>query len=184
MIQKIYINYSCSISEFKSLYKAKCYSNINQCEPGTFGNNTTMQCELCPKGFYSNHIRCLECIHFKNIILGVTNCVTCTSSTECIVCSPTYGLLNQDCHNPCPTKFWLNGLVCSPCESNCDICTSPTECTVCFPTYGLLNQDCHKPCPTTFWLNSAICSPCESNCDTCTSSTVCNVCSPTYGLLN
>jgi len=61
MIQKIYFNFSCNISQYKSLYNLICYANINECESGTYGNNDTKQCELCDIGFYAdiNHINCL-----------------------------------------------------------------------------------------------------------------------------
>ena len=166
MIQKIFINKSCNISEYRSLYNNKCYADIGLCEPGTFGNNSTMKCELCPDGFYAdNHISCLEFINFIfSIILGVTNCTTCTSNIVCQICNNGYFLSGSSCP-PCDSGFYSNGTICTACLFQCLTCTTNTSC---------------QNCKSGYYLNLSSCLSCDNSCKTCNSEekNACTSCNP------
>lgn len=128
----------------------------NECKPG------------CISGFYEESSSCQPCS---------SNCVACTSSTECTKCDSAY-LLQPDftCKSTCDTLFYDDKQVgkCLPCHEYCETCWGPDYndyCLKCLePSYKQISTaECKLDCGTYQWKNDAAwtCELCHNDCNVC-----------------
>lgn len=137
-----------------------------------------VKCSIaCDDYYFPVNETCQKCI---------SNCVTCSSNSNCQKCSLSYSLYNNQCFSTCPITTYVitstNGNSCYNCSSKCNSCTSNSSCTVCTTSYYLLNGLCVSTCPSGFYPRSAdsSCQPCSlMNCLTCQMD-LCTICRAGY----
>jgi hypothetical protein len=91
------------------------------CSVNTFANYNSSTCVVCP-----------------------TQCLTCTSLTNCISCTSNYYLLNGSCLTDCPLTYYPINIqqICSLCNSvnntaHCATCITINVCSTCLYSYYL-----------------------------------------------
>lgn len=124
----------------------------------------------------------------------LSQCMLCTSGTDCSKCNANYYLLSGACVQQCPPNYYISTATanvtnvsttvqyCTPCSAGCIKCNSSTNCTVCRSDYTLANGTCSEiqPCQNGQYADSnGTCQPCSANCLQCTLDTNCIICSPT-----
>ena len=83
--------------------------NSTQCSSGTFPDNATMTCSLCP-----------------------TTCLLCTDFTTCQSCTADSHLHGTLCVSSCPNGTISINATCHSCVSPCDSCANTTtSCSSC-----------------------------------------------------
>ena len=153
MIQKIFFNFSCS--EYKSLWKTKCYADIGLCEPGTFVNNDTKQCELCTESFLRH---CMQILSLSRTIFLYFLQTGGNMEWLLMLFQVKYFLKNS-----CPNGFYSNITNCTAFPLQCSQCTSNTV---------------YYNCNNGYYLSGSSCFPCDDTCKTCNSEgvTTCTLC--------
>jgi len=143
-------------------------STINpKCISCTSNAPLTTTCTSCVSGYYPSGISCLACS---------LHCTTCTSSTNCVLCGPTFIVVLGACacNNNIGLFLSVTGsscLLCSDIVLLCVACTTttPTQCMTCSSGYYVSTT-------------GTTCIACSSHCLSCTSNLVCTVCAPTFVL--
>jgi proprotein convertase subtilisin/kexin type 5 len=101
-----------------------------------------------------------------------TNCLLCTSASDCTTCIARYGVNNS----PPP--------VCAACPFDCYTCDSNSNCLSCEPNtdHRQLNGNRCVPLPGYYENNQTVAAACPTGCSTCSSATNCSACSDGYNL--
>jgi hypothetical protein len=141
-------------------------SSCLSCATSYYTNNSCVNASLCPVGTFANltALNCDPC---------AVNCSACSLfPTNCTACASPFFNYNGTCVNVCPSGFYKNINVCSPCVSPCATCTTQTLCLSCSVGY-LTNNTCVNAslCPAGTFANltALTCDVCTSNCTTCSS---------------
>ena len=147
------------------------------CPPGRYQNTVTLTCDIC----VSNCATCTTCA--VNATTGYTDCV-CTS---CLVGTVIYGQL---CMLNCPSGYYNNSGICSPCSTQCLTCkTSNSFCLTCPDStqsgsvnYYMYSNQCFSKCPQGYYGDPAtlICKKCITNCAVCDATYSTNQCTTCY----
>jgi proprotein convertase subtilisin/kexin type 5 len=176
------------------LYQEDCLSS---CPEGYFANSMRRTCDICIRPCLTclSNLQCLSCIYgfYNNITHScvlkcsaqyygdlesvqcqscVNPCLTCNSNigNKCLSCVNGTYLYSFECLDICPSGYYEDLSVCSPCDFSCSTCSiSPINCTSCPIGAYLSNSTCITSCPDHFYADSVInlCISCPDNCSTC-----------------
>jgi hypothetical protein len=130
--------------------------------------------ECCDAGYYqetvSNINACIKCD---------PGCHTCSNSSNCLSCTGSLFLLNNDCVTDCGVGKYnnLSNNQCSDCIENCDICSDRNSCTTCKSEflYNSFINIC-EPCPEGTYYNNQACEACPDLCRSCSNVESCSEC--------
>jgi proprotein convertase subtilisin/kexin type 5 len=139
--------------------------------------------ESCPDKYTSFEFPINICI------FCMSNCITCSSKTECALCAEGYTYLTDPptCFKNCIEGYFRQDRTCERCSSECAYCENETKCR---QNYYLLKTDtenrCTYTCPSFYYEDKAIippsCESCPKNCEDCSNSFSCNRCEDGYYL--
>lgn len=114
-----------------------------------------------------------------------TNCLGCTSNSQCFYCQNGYYLFAGSCYQTCPSGTVANNATfqCVACNSPCRTCNGqPSICTSCEPGGGYLqissgDQQCVTQCAQGTFPSGNVCQVCDFTCAQCLgTSTNCIAC--------
>jgi len=173
-------SYACiQCSQGYFLSENECFSVNTTCEADSFGCEVCQDgnCVNCYPGYYlTDDSQCEQC---------PSDCITCDSTTNCLVCSEGYLLTNQQC---------------LPCPNNCFECSTTETCLECWPGYGLTDEgscfscsdsncaECDVTgnvcyvCAAFYYVEESTlgCKPCMDGCYQCNSGDTCAACTEGY----
>ena len=102
-------------------------------------------CNTCKNDYNLNGTLCVPVK-----ITCSENCLTCSSTSKCTTCNPTFALLT-------------NGS-CTPCASECVSTCGPNDPLLC------------TECKVGFYKASGKCVKCPLNCKSCSNNGICDTC--------
>ena len=133
---------------YKIINSSNCIDSIID---GTEYYNENLKILKCSKGYFFENDTC----NSKNCY---PNCEDCSESSQsetdqkCLNCNEGFKLLEGNCINECPEKFYENNKECFKCKDSCKSCSNANTCTTC--DKGL-------------YINNGECLKCHENCETC-----------------
>lgn len=131
---------------------------------------------VCDTYQYQDGSSCIDCTYPCNTCTSDTYCLSCKTSTTTLVQLYYY---SGKCYDSCPDGTYLNGIVCSVCDSNCLTCkTTSTNCLTCSSPYKIHNSECVLACPVGTSVEiSSVCYDCSNICEQCSGTiTTCTKC--------
>lgn len=173
-----------------------CNSTLSQCKSCSYTNataNTGLICTLCELPYVVASGACTGCSssYFydqatQKCITCNSNCLTCTSLTQCTSCKTGLFMHNGQCLTTCPSGMYADSTTktCINCvDLNCAVCSSlsqGSQCSACKSAYlfvsdsialsiGYTGPECTLICPPrTVSYNQKTCEICAvSNCMYC-----------------
>jgi len=137
---------------------------VSQCPVGTYPNNLTMTCSLCPYLCVTctSFSICTSCINNYTLSstnqcnsnssnCSISNCLSCANSSICLQCLNNYYQINLGntsyCAPYCPSGMFGQGWQCINCTSYCLNC-SAYGCLICQTGYYLYQMICYPRCPS------------------------------------
>ena len=204
-------NNSNSVCTTKGYFYNNTYGYCQSCIPNCVSCSNSYGCDICSIGYTNNYYSCqynsdyCGTGYFLNNTYSygycescqkyITNCVACSNSYTCDVCSSGYTNNYYNCQynyydNYCRTGYFYNYTIgsCQHCIANCTICSNSYTCDVCSSGYSNNYYNCqynnsYNICSTKgyFYNNTyGYCQPCISNCASCSNSYGCDICSVGY----
>ena len=149
---------------------------------------------VCSTGKYKSGSKCLNC---------PTGCSSCTGSSTCTGCKPSYYYNNSwcfqcdpscaTCNGPtntecltCNTSSYNISTSCFKCDPSCATCDGPTNanCLTCDTGYYLDRSKKCLICDTGYYLDGtgSNCLACFTGCEMCSGSNYCFQCKSNYSL--
>lgn len=160
------------------------------CRRGLLFNPLNTTCaELCPAGYYADHIQrqCQKCHD---------NCLKCLRDADrCTACHDGYSLAGMTCVPECAngTFFHLEEMKCSPCHISCSTCAGPgkEECIQCASEHLQQDWRCVQTCSPGYYAAEPadypqrMCRKCEDHCLICDGpGLTCSKCKEGYNLVS
>jgi len=112
----------------------------------------------CGTGFYLNSSGTCDCCP--------SSCSSCTNSSSCIECLPTFYLYEGRCVSDCPPGTFENGRSCEKCpNTNCEECGWAGLCIKCKPGFIPYQYECVENCKSVglFQLDDKCVARCPPN---------------------
>lgn len=139
--------------------------------------------EICPKGSFSENLKCVPC---------PSTCLECVNNEICTLCKPNIFMLEGKCLTGCTDGYFpecSDPLRCTKCDEACVTCTGSTnkKCLTCSEGYTLIGTTCDKNliCEDGTYKNTAlgVCESCQiPHCNICSDAETCTSCNRGFEL--
>ena len=131
-------------------YKIINSSNCSNSQPiGTEYYNENLKLLICANGYILQNDSCVS----KNCYQNCEDCLeasTDETNQKCLLCKEGFFLLESNCIEQCPEKYFSSDKKCFKCNEECQTCDrNADDCTSCYKGYYINNGNCikcHKNC--------------------------------------